>query len=339
MKVTPWIVKTTLLAFGIACQNEAQPVERAGATGSTGESPVDPPRTAGASGTAAGVSSGGAVGDSSDRGGTVGRAGPCSGASASLEEVTSGSIPADSEIRLSGVTATSQKFLVFRSTAGSCLWGVFVSADVAVAAPGTGLLVVSYGDPAAAADGSLAPCRAGSDAIPDDVEPGDVLEARGKVSSFVSSSCPRATGAQAQLRASRACPLERSARRAPPTPAELSLSSADRVAAGSEPGFIRAWGNLLVRLKSVSGRPADAGTIVGRFGVIRLSETALEVHDHLYWNDLTGNGPGAAGKQPVFASNTRFLQIDGIIHLDFCSWSLNPRDKCSDFEPKSEDCP
>jgi len=248
-------------------------------------------------------------------------------------------VAAGSDVNLSGVTATSQKFLVFRSSGGACLWGMFVSADVAIAAPGSGLMIVSYGEEAAAADGGFEPCAPGGDAIPDDVSAGDVLEVSGKVSSFSSTSCARAPAPEMQLRASRACPLKRIGTRTPPEPAELGLSAADRIAEGTERELLGAWGNLLVRLRGVSGRPADAGTIVGRYGVVRLNETALEVHDELYFNDLGGSGPGGSGKQPVFGTNTTFSRIDGILHLDFCRWSLHPRNKCSDLDPHSGDCP
>jgi hypothetical protein len=270
--------------------------------------------------------------------GASGRAAACNGTPARVEDLTSGAVAAGSDVSLSGVTATSQKFLVFRSSAGACLWGMFVSADVAVAAPGSGLMIVSYGEQAAAADGGLEPCAPGGDAIPDDIGAGDVLEVSGKVSTFSSTSCARTPAPQTQLRASRACPLKRIGKRTPPEPAALGLSAADRIAEGIERELLGAWGNLLVRLSGVSGRPADAGTIVGRYGVIRLNETALEVHDELYFNDLAGSGPGGSGKQPVFGTNTEFLRIDGILHLDFCRWSLHPRSKCSDLDPRSADC-
>jgi len=338
MKIHFSAIVISLLAVGVGCQNEAPTTARSGGAGSSGRETAEP---GGAEGTRARGGAGGSsvdgVADCCAGGGAPPQKTACAGPSIGVNQLTSSSVAPAGEVHLSELIATSQKFLVFRSSAGSCLWGVFVSEDVSVAAPGTGLLIVSYGD--AAGDASAGACPTGTDAIPDDVRSGDVLEAHGKTSSFVSSSCSRPIAPQFQLRASKACPLLRSGHRAPPAPAELDFSTADRIATASEPNLLQAWGNLLVRLQAVSGRPADAGSIVGRFGVVRLNETLLEVHDELYWNDLSAGGPGAFGKQPVFGAGTSFSRIDGILHLDFCSWSLNPRNKCSDFEPKSENCP
>jgi hypothetical protein len=78
---------------------------------------------------------------------------------------------------------------------------------------------------------------------------------------------------------------------------------------------------------------------VGAYGVIRLEEPPLEVHDKIYYFDLSGAGPAVSSKGPKFGFPMQFRAITGLVFLDYCTWSLAPRNKCSDFDPPSEDCP
>jgi hypothetical protein len=80
------------------------------------------------------------------------------------------------------------------------------------------------------------------------------------------------------------------------------------------------------------------GSVVDRFGVVRLSETALEVHTDIEYGDLSGQGPRDAAKTSHFSVPTQFERIVGLVHLDFCTWSLAPRSRCHDFLPPSEGC-
>ena len=85
-------------------------------------------------------------------------------------------------------------------------------------------------------------------------------------------------------------------------------------------------------------RDGDSADVVGPYGVIRLGESALEVHDKIFYFDFSGTGPMAADKGPKFGYPTVFRAITGLVYLDYCTWSLAPRNKCTDFDPSSEDC-
>ena len=94
----------------------------------------------------------------------------------------------------------------------------------------------------------------------------------------------------------------------------------------------------MVRLENVTAvRDGESADVVGPYGVIRLEALPLEVHDKIFYFDLLG-GP-VAGKGPKFGFPTVFRAITGLVYLDYCTWSLAPRNKCTDFDPPSEDCP
>ena len=110
-----------------------------------------------------------------------GAGGECAGARVEVRQIADGTIESGTDVELDRVIATSQKFLVARGSAGSCLWGVFVSAQLGSAATHSGVMVVAYGDSSQPrANGELAACAPGTDAIPDDVTIGDLLSIRGK---------------------------------------------------------------------------------------------------------------------------------------------------------------
>jgi hypothetical protein len=64
----------------------------------------------------------------------------------------------------------------------------------------------------------------------------------------------------------------------------------------------------------------------------------LQIGDKLsYIGDLKAtnicyNGPQFMSTMPSFTS------VSGFVYLDFCTWGLDPADKCHDFQPPSTDC-
>jgi hypothetical protein len=294
--------------------------------------------SAGGGGTSTASSGGTAAGAAPDPRGGAGGSGAepppeaCAAEDVTLDEVRSGVVLPSARAALVA-TATSQKFLVSETEAGSCLWGAFVGDEPDGAEP-RGLLVVSYGDEAPGA----APCEPGTDAIADALEPGDVVRIVGRASSFAPSSCDGVTPA-AQFVADARCPFDLQGRVAPLEPVTLPLDVASKLVRGSDAELVGRWAGGLVRLESVSALPNEGGTgAVRPYGVVALAETDLEVHADIEYGDLSGNGPRDAAKGLDFHYPTEFRSVTGLVFLDYCEYALAPRRRCEDFDPPSLDC-
>ncbi len=258
----------------------------------------------------------------------------CQAEPVTLAEIGQGRVREGAAVSLTGVRASSQKFLVSAAKSGSCLWGAFV-ADAEQSGAGSGLMLVSFGQ--ARADGEEA-CLPGTDGLPDQLRPGDLLAVRGTLTAYVPPACAGVAPA-VQLRVDPSCPVTIVGPGALPEPATLPLELAARLAAGVDADLLRAWGGALVRLEGVSAeRDADDGDAVFPFGVVRLQEGPLEVHSRLYYFDLSEGGPRAPQKAPHYDYPTRFESLTGVVFLDYCSWVLAPRDRCRDSSPASVGC-
>ncbi|HEX2872103.1 MAG TPA: hypothetical protein VHP33_12620 [Polyangiaceae bacterium] len=257
----------------------------------------------------------------------------CGAERVTLAELHSGRVRDSVPVALGPLVASSQKFLVSEAKSGSCLWGAFAADPVRTGA-GSGLFLVSYGAPRA--EGVA--CAAGSDGLPDDLKPGDTLEVEGRFDSYVPSTCG-GTAPAPQLRIDAACPARRGASSEPPEAALLEPALADRLAAGKDVELLRQWSGALVQLSGVAAlQDPDDGDAVFPFGVIRLQQTALEVHSRLYYFDLSEAGPRDSGKAPRYGFPTAFQRLTGIVFLDYCTWVLAPRDRCADLAPAGEGC-
>ncbi len=256
----------------------------------------------------------------------------CHAEPVTLEELRSGLSGAGRGLAVPGLVATSQKFLLSRAKSGACLWGAFAAAE---GRAGAGLLLVSFGDEHA--EGG--PCTPGTDGLPDELEVGDRLEAQGLFDEHAPSRCDGVVP-EAQLRVDVTCPVRRTGRGASPEPLPLDRGLATRLAAGDDERLLRDYAGALVALGDVSAAqdPTD-GDAVFDFGVIRLEQSALEVHSRLYYYDLRAGGPGAKGKAPRVSYPRRFRRIAGLIFLDYCRWVLAPRDRCTDLFEGSAGCP
>ena len=257
----------------------------------------------------------------------------CDAEDVTLDEVRSGVVLPSARVALLA-TATSQKFLVSESEAGSCLWGAFVGGEPNGGEP-RGVLVVSYGDEAP----GDARCESGTDAIADALEPGDVVRMVGRASSFAPSSCAGVPPA-AQFVADARCPIDIRGQVAPLEPVTLTLDVATELARGSDAELAGRWAGGLVRIENVSALPNESGAgAVRPYGVVALAETDLEVHADIEYGDLSGNGPRDAAKGLDFRYPTEFRSVTGLVFLDYCQYALAPRRRCEDFDPPSLDCP
>jgi hypothetical protein len=245
----------------------------------------------------------------------------CAAEPVTLAEIHEGRVRGKVSITVAPLVISSQKFLVSEAKSGSCLWGTF-AADPQRVGAASGLLLVSFG--AMHQDGEA--CRSGQDGLPDDLAPGDVVEARGVLDEFAPAACADVAPAQ-QLRIDPSCPLRRTGQAAPPEPHVIDATFADSLAQGDDQALLRNWGGALIRLDSVSAvRDSEDGDAVFPFGVVRLAETRLEVHSRLYYFDLTDGGPRAVAKAPHYEYPTSFASVTGLLLLDYCNWVLAPRD-------------
>jgi len=295
---------------------------RGGASGSGGRGGG----SAGTSGSAGVTGAGGAAGSGGAAGTGGGGAGACSaGATATITQVMNGSIAVGAPVSLRGVVATSPKFLASKGSAGACLWAVFVSDPVAQAAPYSGAIVVNSGARAVAdASGAFGACPAGTDLIPTDTAPGDTFDLTASVITYVRSDCATTTSPPPapEVRLNNACSIRRIARGgAVPAPATVA-DLAESTNSASE-AIHRKWTGVLIRLTNVTSQ-----TAVGQTGSIQLTN-GVRIRDRIY----------QATKTAVFPAGTVWTSIVGIGHLDVCTWAVEPRDPCTDFSPKSQNCP
>lgn len=252
----------------------------------------------------------------------------CDGQRVTWDELQSAQIRPGAAISLEA-TATSPKFLLSHAKSGSCLWGAFVGAEPLADQP-RGVLLVSYGDPAP----DDQQCAPGTDGLPDALAPGDVLRVTGRFSPYAPSACENIVPSP-QVRVDAACPVVVTGERAPVTPVTLSHDVADAIARGTDAALIRHYAGSLVRMEGVSALRAEDGEgVVAPYGVLRFGETQLEAH-----NDVEYAAVGSAKRPLTFPYPSAFTAVTGLVHLDYCTWSLAPRDRCRDFQPPSADCP
>ncbi|MBI4955780.1 MAG: hypothetical protein HY908_27425 [Myxococcales bacterium] len=274
--------------------------------------------------------------------------------SATIQDVTQGTVGVGIDVSITGAVVMSQKFVIdgTLSAGQPCLWAVFVSAPgLTTTAPNTGILVLSYGNPATVPDGGtqaycplLEQAPAG-DAIPDDIQPGDVVDIVGETDYHLLQNCAsEPNGSQVeQFQIAKACRFQKTGVATPPTPAVVSASDyatfADQTTAARS--FHDDWGGVKVRLANVNATDTgNTGSAVGQYGVITLDEAGMSVGDIYYEGYFAPFQPCKASA--VFdvtpGATQNFAFIDGFHHMDYCTWGLSVNDKCSDFSPQSNDC-
>jgi hypothetical protein len=300
------------------------------------------------------------AGSSNASSGSSGTGGNTGTTTVTIQQITDPSNPGyvgpATPITIKGAVAMSIKFLVSKSSSDSCLWGVFLSAPgLTTTAAHTGVLALSYGTMAVGKDGGTAYCptlQAGQpagDAFPDDTAPGDVLDIVGETDSYVPASC---SSADAGLGATNVPGIQvgkvTSATRTSvggPTPAPYTLTASDlsSLAAASDKDWLDSWGNVYVQADNVVAEAQTGGTnpLFDNYGHMLLQEgtNGIQVGDKLYYvgyvksTDICYSGPSFPTAPPI-----SFTAIRGFVYLDYCNWGLDPRNKCEDLSPPSDDC-
>lgn len=270
---------------------------------------------------------------------------------AQITDPTAAGYVTNATVKLTGVVATTAKFLSARSASGACSWGLFLSSPgLTEAAPHSALLALDDGTPASAtADGGKAYCpvlQAGQpagDLFPDDTRPGDVFDLVGYAGSSLPSTCgapsagPPAISGVAQYQLGEVSAVTRTGRGAAvAAPHVLSAADAAKLAAGQDATFLGAWGGARVTAQSVTA-VLQLGSLLDPYGHMLMSD-GLQVGDKLYYVGFAKATDVCYGA-PVFgATPPTFTSITGVVYLDLCTWGLEPSSKCHDLVPPSDDC-
>lgn len=263
------------------------------------------------------------------------------------------------EVRLTGVVAMSRLFLVSKSSnSGSCLWGVFVSAPgISVTEPYSGILLLDYGT-GVNGDGycTVPPIEPSGSRLPDDVQPGDVIDAIGYTDTFLLDQyCTEPEDSQVPARQiTGVCSAEITGTAAVPAPASMSTADLADIASPTNQAFHDQWGGVKVRFTDVSAAgTADScedgsgdNTIVGDYGIITLDQDGAEVGDKIYYQGLLrSQGDDCRGGPVICTPPDPVLigQLDAFHYMDFCTWGLQVGDKCAEIlddqgVPLSQDC-
>ncbi|KYF73339.1 hypothetical protein [Sorangium cellulosum] len=298
----------------------------------------------GAAGTAA---TGSAGGDG------VGTGDPPVARVATIEEITTGVVGEGVDVEAKGVVAMSRKWLVSKSkSSGSCLWGVFLSAPgIPVTEANSGILALSYGTRGVTDDQGNVTCpnieqASAGDAFPDDVKPGDVLDVTGRTSYYSPADCdeqpPEANPTRVKQRQLASVTKVKLVGSAPiPEPHVFSGEDIAKLAAPSDPDgekFHDAWGGVKVRVAGPLSPTlqGEMQTVVGAYGNIVLAGSGLRVGDKFYY--VQGSMDACHGAPDYPSTDVEWARIDGFSTLDYCTWSLQPLNKCADFDPAGKDC-
>lgn len=233
-------------------------------------------------------------------------------------------------IKLTGVIATSRKFRVQNVTmAGdSCLFGIFVADANATFAPYSGVLVLSYGNKAEARDGGGATCPLGTDLIPEDSKPGDVLDLTATYTEFVTTAAfcggltppvaPPVPDRMPQL--FKTCQLTRTSTSGTvPAPAVVTVADVQN----SAPNLPKYVGGL-VKVSSIEAETKVGPTPDRNFGKFKVKGAQLKVGDRIWYR----------GSSMTVAVGTQFESVTGLMYSDFCDWTIEPN-ACADMVVKS----
>lgn len=282
---------------------------------------------------------------------------------ATITDITTNKIGPSIQVSLKGVVAMSQKFLVSKSSSGSCLWGVFVSEPgLPETKPSSGILALSYGVNASiSGDAGKSFCpRLGTpdvigDAIPDDVAPGDVLDMTGETAYFLLPQCATQPGGSTvgEYQLSKINPgnVTRTSTKGP-VPAAHKMKAAEiaKLASPTDKAFHDMWGNVKVELDTTVSEPQDDGTgmmgITDKFGHILVHDAAnvaptaadkVQVGDKIFYRGYAKAANFCYDGPKYAVATTAFTAIDGFNYLDFCTWNVQPNNKCADLSPPSSD--
>ena len=292
-----------IIALSVGCAEDDKDTSTGG-SGGTGEG---------------GTGNGGTGNGGTGEGGSGNNGSGCyTGQTKTVAEVTDTAL--DTAVEISGIATTKRVVASFSKNTLSCLWAVFVKD------PDTnrGLMVISYGDKAPSDATTELDCPETGSAIPADIQPGDVLKIVGKVTEYAPNTAD-CNGVPKQRQVS-TCKVEKTDHQDPPAPIEVT--DLKLLAAGNAN-----YQGLLVKVSGAGMTYGTNGNPVQAYGAMKIDAgdgVILEVHNKFFYR--------RDGSQQ-FDNNTPFTSITGVSHLDYCTWVIQARDKCTDFNPASKDCP
>lgn len=243
-------------------------------------------------------------------------AGPCTGLDTTVQTIASDTLPDMSFVSVTSAVASTAKLQI----TNGCLWGLYVKDPSAVA----GLMLVSQGAKQTVDGGTV--CTPGTDQIPD-VVPGDLVSFKGKITHYTLANCMNVPKViEIAIEQVEGCSAQKTGAGTAPEPIEATQAE---LKAGIK------YASLLVKVTGVTAQDWPDGGVLDPLGSILLAGDGLVVRDSLYYRTQG---------MPQFTSGQSFTQIVGIngfpnVFNGTCSWSLAPRNKCTDFLPKSADCP
>ena len=229
-------------------------------------------------------------------------------------------------VKITGAIVTSWPAIVyFGSGDGTCLWGLFIRDPNEP----KGVMVASYGEKAPSGYKNALDCPRKGMGIDLDLKPGDVVELVGEVDTYVAKDCGSNVPAQRQVMVyGKQCKVTKTGT-STLQPLEVTDNAGLQALASGRADLQ----GMLVKLVKPVVLPDSDGAVVSNVGVMRVDAgdgKVLEVHNKFFYL--------ANGRQ-AFKKNESFEHIMGVSHLDYCTWVVQARDKCVDFEPASQDCP
>jgi len=266
-------------------------------------------------------------------------AGFCTGQAVTIAELASGSVRQGASVLLPALVASSQKFLLSVSKSNGACWWAAVAAAAGTVGENSGVLLLSKSaSTAGMAVSGASDCPPDQDALPADLAPGDQLAAFGTFEDYAPTAC-HGKARMRELLIKAGCAVNRTGHGEPPSTAVITPELADRLAAGSDAALLRAWSGARIELAELDALPVDGSTsVVGPYGVISFAQTKLALHSKIPYADLSGAGVGASGESLAFSYPAHFARASGVLFLDYCTWSLELRDPCTDLSPQSAAC-
>ena len=169
-------------------------------------------------------------------------------------------------------------------------------------------------------------CPKGTDLIPEDIKPGDVVSMTGTYTEFgpTAANCGAATppvtppipAVMRQL--GNVCVFTKTGTGTVPAPAVVLPTDLDSGSAN-----VAKWEGGLVQINAaVASSSTKSGDT--SFGNFTITGSKLAVGDKIYYR-------GAATAPTVNTGDT-FTSIVGMSYLDFCTWAIEPR-TCADMTP------
>lgn len=352
------------------------------ATGNNNPTSSGPGGPGGSGGASTSSNQGGAggtgTGGTMNVGGSGGAGGVVELPVVTIQDITSGVVPAGTDVQVQGVIAMSPKYLVSQSNSGNCLWGVYVSApNLTETEAYSGVVALSYGTMATTNQNGELECPTlgmapAGDAFPDDVRPGDVLDVVGETSQFLLNFCGDACGdgtcdaatetaancwqdcgadplpyRESQVQQRQLFKVEQVTRTGAgpiPTPHTLTGEELLQLSSHDNQQFHDMWGGVKVRVPAgATAVPWSTGGVVSYGSIVAEVDVngqpaRIQISNDVYYRRYAPTAD-YCHKSPVFADPAvTWNRIEGFSSLDGCIWVLQAADPCADMDPYSDSC-